>query len=38
VEVVTLFTDSLGEDGSGAATYVGLMRTDAELIATALGG
>jgi zinc/manganese transport system substrate-binding protein len=38
VEVVTLFTDSLGEDGSGAETYVGLMRTDAELIATALGG
>jgi zinc/manganese transport system substrate-binding protein len=38
VDVVTLFTDSLGEAGSGADTYVGLLRTDAELIAGALGG
>ena len=36
VEVVELFTESLGEPGSGAETYVGLMRTDAELIAGAL--
>jgi zinc/manganese transport system substrate-binding protein len=38
VEVVTLYTESLGEEGSGAETYVGLMRTDAQLIADALGG
>lgn len=37
IEVVTLFTDALGEDGSGAETYVGLMRTNAGLIAEALG-
>ena len=36
VEVVELFSESLGEPGSGAETYVGLMRTDAELIAGAL--
>lgn len=36
VEVVELYTESLGEEGSGAETYVGLMRTDAELIAGAL--
>lgn len=36
VEVVELHTESLGEPGSGAETYVGLMRTDAELIAGAL--
>jgi zinc/manganese transport system substrate-binding protein len=36
VQVVSLFTESLGEDGSGAETYVGLVRTDAELIADAL--
>ncbi|MBA2496691.1 MAG: zinc ABC transporter substrate-binding protein [Acidimicrobiia bacterium] len=36
VEVVELFTESLGEDGSGAETYVGLIRTDAELIAEGL--
>jgi len=36
VEVVTLFTESLGDEGSGAETYVGLMRTDAGLIADAL--
>jgi zinc/manganese transport system substrate-binding protein len=36
VEVVELFTESLGEPDSGAETYVGLMRTDAELIAGAL--
>ena len=36
VEVVELYTESLGEPGSGADTYVGLMRTDADLIAGAL--
>ena len=37
VEVVELYTESLGEEGSGAETYVGLMRTNAERIANALG-
>lgn len=37
VEVVQLYTDSLGEEGSGAETYIGLLRTDAQLIADALG-
>ena len=36
VGVVELFTESLGEPGSGADTYVGMMRTNAELIATGL--
>ena len=36
VEVVTLYTESLGEPGSGADTYLGLIRTDAELIRDAL--
>ena len=37
VEVVTLYTGSLGPAGSGAETYVGFMRTNAELIVDALG-
>jgi zinc/manganese transport system substrate-binding protein len=37
VEVVTLFTGSLGDDGSGAETYLDLLRINAELIASALG-
>ena len=37
VDVVTLFTDSLGEDGSGAETYPELMRFNATAIADALG-
>jgi zinc/manganese transport system substrate-binding protein len=37
VEVVQLYTDSLGEEGSGAETYIGLLRTDAQLVADALG-
>ena len=36
VAVVTLHTDSLGPSGSGAETYVGLLETDARLIAEAL--
>jgi zinc/manganese transport system substrate-binding protein len=37
VDVVTLYTDSLGEDGSGAETYPDLMRYNATAIADALG-
>jgi zinc/manganese transport system substrate-binding protein len=36
VEVVALYTESLGEEGSGAETYVGMMRTNARLIVEAL--
>lgn len=36
VEVVRLFTESLGEPGSGAATLVGMLRTNAGLITDAL--
>ena len=35
-DVVTLYTDSLGEEGSGAETYDELMRFDATAIADAL--
>lgn len=37
VAVVELFSESLGEEGSGADTYVGMVRTNAERIAAALG-
>jgi zinc/manganese transport system substrate-binding protein len=37
VEIVELFTESLGEEGSGAETYAGFMTTNATRIATALG-
>jgi zinc/manganese transport system substrate-binding protein len=36
VQVVALYTESLGEEGSGADTYVGMMRTNAERIVEAL--
>ncbi|HJR24653.1 MAG TPA: metal ABC transporter substrate-binding protein [Acidimicrobiales bacterium] len=36
VEVVELYTESLGEPGSGADTYVELVRTNAQRIAAAL--
>jgi zinc/manganese transport system substrate-binding protein len=36
VAVVDLYSESLGQPGSGADTYVGMMRTDAERIAAAL--
>lgn len=36
VEVVTLFSESLGDEGSGGATYVDMTRTNAERIAEAL--
>jgi zinc/manganese transport system substrate-binding protein len=38
VLVVRLYTGSLGEPGSGAETYLTMQRTNAELIAAALGG
>ncbi|WP_436794730.1 metal ABC transporter solute-binding protein, Zn/Mn family [Actinospongicola halichondriae] len=38
VAVVELFTESLGADGSGGATYVDMVRTNATRIAEALGG
>ena len=37
VEVVTLYTGSLGPPGSGAETYVGFLRTNTALIVDALG-
>lgn len=37
VAVVTLHEGSLGEEGSGAETYLGLLRTNARRIADALG-
>ncbi|MDH3724759.1 MAG: zinc ABC transporter substrate-binding protein, partial [Thermoleophilia bacterium] len=36
IEVATLHTGSLGEPGSGAENYLGLLRTNAELIASGL--
>jgi zinc/manganese transport system substrate-binding protein len=36
VQVVELFSESLGEAGSGAATYLEMIRTNAERIAEAL--
>ena len=36
VDVVTLYTDSLGEEGSGAESYADLLRFDATAIADAL--
>ncbi|MFP4634602.1 MAG: metal ABC transporter solute-binding protein, Zn/Mn family [Nitriliruptoraceae bacterium] len=38
LEVVELYTGSLGPEGSGAASYLGLLETNAELITEALGG
>jgi zinc/manganese transport system substrate-binding protein len=36
VEVVELYSESLGPKGSGAETYIGLIRTDAQRIAAGL--
>jgi zinc/manganese transport system substrate-binding protein len=36
IDVVRLYTDALGEPGSGAETYVGMLRTSARLITDAL--
>ena len=38
VEVVELYTGSLGEPGSGADSYLGMLRTTSMLITEALGG
>jgi zinc/manganese transport system substrate-binding protein len=38
LEVVSLYTGSLGEPGSGAESYIGLMTTTSTLIVEALGG
>jgi zinc/manganese transport system substrate-binding protein len=37
VDVVVLFSESLGEPGSGAASYIDMVRTNAQRIAGALG-
>lgn len=37
VEVVTLYTGTLGPSGEGADTYIGFLRTNALLIAESLG-
>jgi zinc/manganese transport system substrate-binding protein len=37
VQIVELYTESLGEPGSGAQTYIGMVRTNADLVAEALG-
>ena len=36
IKVVSLFTESLGEAGSMGATYLDMVRTNAELIAEGL--
>lgn len=36
VEVIELFTESLGEAGSGAETYIDMMRTNGQLVADGL--
>jgi zinc/manganese transport system substrate-binding protein len=36
LDVVRLYTDALGEPGSGAETYPELLRTNARLVADAL--
>jgi zinc/manganese transport system substrate-binding protein len=36
VEIVALYTETLGEDGSGAETYIDMQRTNAQEIARAL--
>lgn len=38
VDVVTLYTDSLGDEDSGVSSYADLLRFDAEAIAAALAG
>jgi zinc/manganese transport system substrate-binding protein len=38
IEVVTLFTGTLDTDGTEAGTYVGFLRSNAELITAALAG
>jgi zinc/manganese transport system substrate-binding protein len=38
IKVVSLYVDSLGEPGSGADTYQGMVRTNAQRISDALAG
>jgi zinc/manganese transport system substrate-binding protein len=38
VEVIELYSDSVGDDGSGATTYLEMLTANAELISGALGG
>lgn len=38
VEVIELYSDSLGGEGSGATTYADMLRTNAQRISDALGG
>ena len=38
VEVVTLFSESLGPEDSAGSTYIDMVRTNSELIANALTG
>ncbi|PRY02506.1 zinc ABC transporter substrate-binding protein AztC [Allonocardiopsis opalescens] len=38
IEVVPLFSESLSEEGGGAATYLEMMRANTEAIAAGLGG
>lgn len=38
VQVIELFSESLDEPGTAASTYVGMMTTNAQLIAAGLGG
>jgi zinc/manganese transport system substrate-binding protein len=38
IEVVSLYVDSLGEPGSGADSYQGMVTTNAQRISAALGG
>jgi zinc/manganese transport system substrate-binding protein len=38
IDVVELFSESLGDEGSGGETYAAMMRTNATLIADALAG
>jgi zinc/manganese transport system substrate-binding protein len=38
VRIETLYVESLGEPGSGADTYIGMMQTNAERIAKSLAG
>ena len=38
IEVVSLYVDSIGEPGSGADTFQGMVRTNAQRISDSLGG
>jgi len=38
VEIIELYSDSTGDEGSGATTYIEMLTANAELISGALGG